>query len=108
MRPCAGVGGANSMTTVDLGTFQRISLFGGIYSNYLSLLKAMEISRSRGVDAMIALGDFGAFGPHPDRTVEILRRAEFPRSRATTRNRSRRSRRTATVATRTRATTRSP
>src|ERR1017187_4963442 len=78
MRPCAGVGGANSMTTVDLGTFQRVSLFGGIYSNYLSLLKAIEISRSRGVDAMIALGDFGAFGPHPDRTVEILRASGIP------------------------------
>ena len=59
--------------TVDLGTFRRIALFGGIYSNYLSLLKAIEIARSRGVHAMFALGDFGAFGPHPDRTVEILR-----------------------------------
>ena len=27
---------------------------------------------------MIALGDFGAFGPHPDRTVEILREARLP------------------------------
>lgn len=63
---------------MDLGTFRRISLFGGVYSNYLSLLKAIEISRSRGVDAMIALGDFGAFGPHPDRTVEILRSSGIP------------------------------
>ena len=66
------------MTTVELGTFRRIALFGGIYSNYLSLERAIALARSRGVDAMIALGDFGAFGPHPDRTVEILRASGMP------------------------------
>ncbi|HTS01612.1 MAG TPA: metallophosphoesterase family protein [Thermoanaerobaculia bacterium] len=66
------------MTTVDLGPFRRIGLFGGIYSNYLALLRAMEIARSRRVDAIVALGDFGAFGPHPDRTVEILRAERIP------------------------------
>ena len=63
---------------MDLGTFQRIALFGGIYSNYLSLERGISLARSRGVDAMIALGDFGAFGPHPDRTVEILRTNAIP------------------------------
>jgi predicted phosphodiesterase len=66
------------VTTVDLGPFRRIGLFGGIYSNYLALLRAMEIARSRRVDAIVALGDFGAFGPHPDRAVEILREARIP------------------------------
>ena len=62
----------------DLGSFRRIALFGGIYSNYLALERAIQFARSRGVDAMIALGDFGAFGPHPDRAVEILREAALP------------------------------
>jgi diadenosine tetraphosphatase ApaH/serine/threonine PP2A family protein phosphatase len=30
------------------------------------------------VEAVFALGDFGAFGPHPDRTMEILRGEEIP------------------------------
>jgi predicted phosphodiesterase len=63
---------------VDLGTFRRIALFGGIYSNYLALSRAIAIAREQGVDAIVALGDFGAFGPHPDRTVEILREEGIP------------------------------
>ncbi len=51
----------------------RIAFFGGIYSNYLALQRALELAKKRGVDAIWALGDFGAFGPYPDRTVEILR-----------------------------------
>ncbi len=66
------------MKTVELGTFRRIALFGGIYSNYLSLLSAISLARARNVDAIVALGDFGAFGPHPDRAVEILREARIP------------------------------
>jgi predicted phosphodiesterase len=66
------------VTTVDLGTFRRVAFFGGIYSNYLALERAISLARSRNVEAMVALGDFGAFGPHPDRTVEILRSAAIP------------------------------
>ena len=66
------------MPDLNLGSLRRIALFGGVYSNYLSLSSAIEIARSRGVDAMVALGDFGAFGPHPDRTVEILRANGMP------------------------------
>ena len=51
----------------------RIAFFGGIYSNYLALGEALAETRRRGADAMHALGDFGAFGPRPDRTIEILR-----------------------------------
>jgi predicted phosphodiesterase len=51
----------------------RIAFFGGIYSNYLALQEAIALARSRGVEATWALGDFGAFGPHPDRACEILR-----------------------------------
>ena len=66
------------MTALDLGPFRRIALFGGIYSNYLSLERAIALAKAKRVDAMIALGDFGAFGPHPDRAVEILREAALP------------------------------
>ncbi|MEQ8208198.1 MAG: metallophosphoesterase family protein [Lacipirellulaceae bacterium] len=51
----------------------RIALFGGVYSNYLALEAALADADKRGVDEIHCLGDFGAFGPHPDRTLEILR-----------------------------------
>jgi predicted phosphodiesterase len=51
----------------------RIALFGGIYSNYLALGAAIADARRRGVDAMYCLGDLGAFGPHPDRSIEVIR-----------------------------------
>lgn len=51
----------------------RLALFGGIYSNYLALAEAIRDARRRGVDAIYCLGDVGAFGPHPDRTLDLLR-----------------------------------
>ena len=66
------------VTTVDAGTFRRVAFLGGVYSNYLALQEALRLARARGVDALFALGDFGAFGPHPDRTVEILRDEGIP------------------------------
>jgi predicted phosphodiesterase len=53
--------------------FRRIACFGGIYSNYLALAAAIADARRRGVDAMFCLGDFGGFGPCPNRALEILR-----------------------------------
>src|SRR2546425_4661699 len=57
---------------------RKVALLGGIYSNYLALAQALKLARARKVDAIFALGDFGAFGPHPDRTIEILRREGIP------------------------------
>lgn len=51
----------------------RIALFGGIYSNYLALEAALADAKKQGVDEVHCLGDFGAFGPFPDRSLEILR-----------------------------------
>lgn len=51
----------------------RIACLGGIYSNYLALAAATADARARGVDAIYCLGDFGAFGPHPDRALGQLR-----------------------------------
>ena len=62
----------------DHGAFKRVAFLGGIYSNYLALGEALAIARARRVDAIYALGDFGAFGPHPDRTLEILRQRGIP------------------------------
>lgn len=59
----------------DHGSLRRAVFLGGIYSNYLALDAALAIARERGAEAVYALGDFGAFGPHPDRTVERLRAA---------------------------------
>jgi predicted phosphodiesterase len=61
--------------TPDLGAFRKVALLGGVYSNHLALAEALRIASARKVDAVFALGDFGGFGPHPDRTVEILRAA---------------------------------
>ncbi len=52
--------------------FERIAVFGGIYSNYLALEAALRDVRRRGVDAIFCLGDLGAFGPHPDRVFPLL------------------------------------
>lgn len=56
----------------------KIALVGGVYSNYLALQKTLKDARKRGVDAIFCLGDLGAFGPHPDRTCEILRKNNIP------------------------------
>jgi diadenosine tetraphosphatase ApaH/serine/threonine PP2A family protein phosphatase len=66
------------LRTVELGDFRTVALLGGVYSNYLALREAIRLARAREVDAIVALGDFGAFGPHPDRTVEILREEAIP------------------------------
>jgi diadenosine tetraphosphatase ApaH/serine/threonine PP2A family protein phosphatase len=50
----------------------RLAFFGGIYSNSHSLQAAVADVRRWGADGLYALGDFGAFGPHPDRVFPIL------------------------------------
>lgn len=50
----------------------RLAFFGGIYSNTRALEAAVADARRRGADALYALGDFGAFGPHPDRVFPVL------------------------------------
>ena len=51
----------------------RLALFGGIYNNHLALSTAIADAQRRGADRMFCLGDLGAFGPHPDRTCELIR-----------------------------------
>jgi predicted phosphodiesterase len=63
---------------IDAPEHRRVAFLGGIYSNHLALRAALDLARRRGVDAVWALGDLGAFGPHPDRTVELIREAGVP------------------------------
>jgi predicted phosphodiesterase len=53
----------------------RLAFFGGIYSNSLALEAAIVDARRRGAEAIYCLGDLGAFGPHPDRVIQLLRDA---------------------------------
>ena len=54
----------------------KLAFFGGLYSNYLALEAAIADARRRDVQELFCLGDMGAFGPHPDRVVSVLRDAE--------------------------------
>lgn len=49
-----------------------LAFFGGIYSNWRALAAATDDVRRRGSDGLYALGDFGAFGPNPDRVFPLL------------------------------------
>lgn len=62
---------------VEAGTFKRVAFIGGVYSNHLALQKALTVLEGQ-VEIAIALGDFGAFGPYPNRTLEILRERKIP------------------------------
>ncbi len=53
---------------------QRVALFGGAYSNWLATEQVVSDVLRRGADEIWFRGDAGGFGPHPDRTVEALRR----------------------------------
>ena len=56
----------------------RIALLGGLYSNHVALDQALDDIDQRGADLVWCLGDLGGFGPHPDRTIERLRKAGVP------------------------------
>lgn len=58
--------------------FRRIAAFGGIYSNYVALERAIADAGERGAEAILCLGDLGAFGPWPDRVFPLLRDAGIP------------------------------
>jgi hypothetical protein len=55
----------------------RVALFGGVYNNHLALAALLDDVPSRASE-IFCLGDVGAFGPHPDRSIEILREAGVP------------------------------
>lgn len=58
--------------------YDRVAVFGGIYSNHLALAAAIDDARGRDVDAIVCLGDLGAFGPSPDKVFPLLRDNRIP------------------------------
>ncbi len=56
---------------------ERAVLFGGVYNNHLALEALLADAPTRARD-IFCLGDVGAFGPHPDRSVDLLREAGVP------------------------------
>ena len=50
----------------------RLAFLGGIYNNWRALDAAARDVARWGTDGLYALGDFGGFGPHPDRVFPIL------------------------------------
>ena len=57
---------------------KKIALFGGVYSNYLSLKEVIKDAKKRKVDAVYCLGDLGAFGPNPDMVFPLLMENNIP------------------------------
>ncbi len=53
---------------------KKVALFGGVYSNYLSLKEVIKDAYKKKVDAIYCLGDLGAFGPYPDKIFSILQK----------------------------------
>ena len=56
----------------------RLAAFGGVYSNHLALRAVLGDVARHGADVTWCLGDLGGFGPHPDRSAEILRESGVP------------------------------
>jgi hypothetical protein len=56
------------------GPFRRIAVFGGIYNNSYALEALLADAHRRGAEAVYCLGDFGGFGPLPERVWPLLER----------------------------------
>ena len=54
------------------GSYGRIAVFGGIYNNHFGLEALLEDATRRGAEAIYCLGDFGGFGPEPERVWPLL------------------------------------
>jgi hypothetical protein len=54
------------------GPFQRIAVFGGVYSNHLALGALIEEAARCGAEAVYCLGDLGGFGPAPEKVRPLL------------------------------------
>jgi predicted phosphodiesterase len=60
---------------MTMGHYERVLVFGGVYSNHLALRETLARARHERVDATFCLGDLGGFGPHPDKVLPLLRDA---------------------------------
>jgi hypothetical protein len=62
---------AGDPTPVE-GSYSRIAVFGGVYSNHLALTEVLEAAARRGAEAVYCLGDLGGFGPTPETVRPLL------------------------------------
>lgn len=53
------------------GTCSSIALIGGPYSNFAAVERFLAATQH--VEHRFCLGDIGGFGPHPDRTLQLIR-----------------------------------
>jgi len=54
------------------GPYERVVVFGGVYSNHLALAALLERSAAHGAQAIYCLGDLGGFGPNPEKSFPLL------------------------------------
>ena len=54
------------------GPYAKIAVFGGIYNNHHGLAALLEDAAQRGAEAIYCLGDFGGFGPSPEKVWPLL------------------------------------
>ncbi|MEM9557052.1 MAG: metallophosphoesterase family protein [Acidobacteriota bacterium] len=67
----AFVGAAPDATPVE-GPYSKIAVFGGIYNNSHALEALLDEAARHGAEAIYCLGDFGGFGPLPERVWPLL------------------------------------
>ncbi len=71
-------GGEALLSSNDGEPLTRVAALGGIYSNHRALQVAIDDARARGAQAIVSLGDLGAFGPSPDKSAAILKKEGIP------------------------------
>lgn len=54
------------------GPYARVAVFGGVYNNNQALEALLADAHRRGAEALYCLGDFGGFGPLPERIWPLL------------------------------------
>lgn len=54
------------------GPFSKVVVFGGIYNNSYGLEALLEQATVFGAERTYCLGDFGGFGPHPEKVRPLL------------------------------------
>lgn len=54
------------------GPFSKVVVFGGVYNNSYGLEALLQQASVFGADATYCLGDFGGFGPHPEKVWSLL------------------------------------
>ena len=54
------------------GPYQRIAVFGGVYSNRFALEALLAAAAEAGCEAIYCLGDLGGFGPDPEAVWPLL------------------------------------